>query len=181
MTYDGVRARWSVELQLNSIADPRQRTLLYGQTVVKAYKSVRSRATTLSPVTTENLADTYQRYLHCLNERRWDDLGDFVADELSYNSTPMTLGDYRAARQAEARAIPDLQFTAELVVADDDTVAARLFFRCTPTEPFLGFEPTGALISFAEHVFYKFRDQKIVQVWSLLDVPAIAGQMAQHS
>jgi predicted ester cyclase len=129
-------------------------------------------------VTTGDLATVYQRYLQCLNERRWDDLHEFVHEELSYNSTPMSLDDYRAARQAEAHAIPDLHFTAELLVADADTVAARLFFRCTPQQPFLGFEPTGTLMAFAEHVFYRFRDRRITEVWSLIDTPAIAAQIA---
>ncbi len=128
-------------------------------------------------MTTGDLATVYQRYLQCLNEHRWDDLHEFVQDELAYNSTSMSLDDYRAARRAEARAIPDLRFTAELLVADADTVAARLFFRCTPQQPFLGFEPTGTLMSFAEHVFYRFRDQRIAEVWSLIDTPAIAAQI----
>jgi predicted ester cyclase len=127
---------------------------------------------------TDNLATVYHRYLQCLNQRRWDDLHEFVHDELVYNSEPTTLGDYRAARQAEVRAIPDLQFTADLVVTDADTVACRLFFRCTPQQPILGFEPTGKSISFAEHVFYRFRDHKIAQVWSLIDTAAIAAQAA---
>jgi predicted ester cyclase len=131
-------------------------------------------------VNTEDLALVYRRYLRCLNERRWDDLRDFVHDELSYNSTPMSLGDYAAARQAETRAIPDLQFTADLIVADAETVAARLFFRCTPEQPFLGFQPTGKPISFAEHVFYRFRDHRIAEVWSLIDLPAIAAQTSDH-
>jgi predicted ester cyclase len=129
---------------------------------------------------TENLAAVYHRYLQCLNERRWDDLREFVQDELVYNSASTTLGDYRAARQAEVQAIPDLKFTADFVVTDADTVACRLFFRCTPQQPILGFEPTGMPISFAEHVFYKFRDHKIAQVWSLIDTAAIAAQTADR-
>lgn len=131
-------------------------------------------------MTTGDLAAVYQRYLQCLNERRWDDLHEFVHDELAYNSTPMSLADYRAARQVEVRAIPDLRFTAELVVADADTVAARLFFRCTPQQPFLGFEPAGTPMSFAEHVFYRFRDRRITEVWSLIDTQAIAEQIRDH-
>jgi predicted ester cyclase len=30
----------------------------------------------------------------------------------------------------------------------------------------------------AEHVFYRFRDHKIAQVWSLIDTAAIAAQAA---
>lgn len=91
---------------------------------------------------------------------------------------PMSLGDYRAMLEADTRAIPDLRYTAALVVTDADVVVCRLLFRCTPQQPFLGFEPTGVLISFSEHVFYRFRDRSIVEVWSLLDTQAIAAQTA---
>jgi hypothetical protein len=57
-----------------------------------------------------DLAGVYRADLDCLNERRWDDLGGYVNDELSCNGEPMSLDDYRAARQFEPRAIPDLQF-----------------------------------------------------------------------
>lgn len=98
----------------------------------------------------------YRDYLACLNERRWHDLGDFVADELTYNGNRLTLGDYRTMLEGDTHAIPDLQFRPELLLADDHTVACRLFFECTPQRPFLGFEPTGRPMSFAEHVFYRF-------------------------
>ena len=90
----------------------------------------------------------------------------------------MSLGDYRAMLEADTRAIPDLRYTAALVVTDADVVVCRLLFRCTLQQPFLGFEPTGVLISFSEHVFYRFRDRSIVEVWSLLDTQAIAAQTA---
>ena len=128
---------------------------------------------------TEHLTTTYHRYLHCLNERRWDDLSEFVAEDVYYNEKPIGLAGYRAMLEADTRAIPDLQFTTDLIVTQADTVACRLVFRCTPQRPFLGFEPTGALISFSEHVFYRFRDARIARVWSLIDTQAIAAQIAQ--
>lgn len=54
-------------------------------------------------------------------------------------------------------------------------------FRCTPQRPFLGFEPTGAPISFAEHAFYRFRDTKIAEVWSVIDTKAIAAMRFEGS
>jgi predicted ester cyclase len=129
-------------------------------------------------MTSGGLAAVYDDYLQCLNERRWNAMGEFVTEELSYNAKPMSLGDYRAMLEADTRAIPDLRFTADLVVTQGDFVACRLLFRCTPQETFLGYEPTGARISFSEHVFYRFRDGKIAEVWSLIDTQAIAAQTA---
>jgi predicted ester cyclase len=130
-------------------------------------------------MTPTELSAIYDRYLQCLNERRWSELGNFVSKLLSYNGKQMSLDGYRAMLEADARAIPDLQFTPELLVADADIVACRLLFRCTPRHNFLGFEPTGAPIAFSEHVFYKFDESMIVAVWSLIDTQAIAAQSAQ--
>jgi predicted ester cyclase len=130
-------------------------------------------------MTREPLQDVYHRYLECLNERRWDDLGQFVADDVSHNDRPLGLSGYRAMLEEDVRTIPDLRFVAERVVADGDVLACRLVFRCVPQRPFLGFEPTGASITFAEHAFYTFRDHRIVEVSSLLDTGAVAAQLAR--
>jgi predicted ester cyclase len=93
-----------------------------------------------------DLLAVYHDYLECLNERQWPRLGEFVADVLSYNGKRMSLGDYRAMLEADTYAIPDLQFRPEVLLANDQVVACRLFFRCTPRHPFLGFEPTGGRV-----------------------------------
>jgi predicted ester cyclase len=123
------------------------------------------------------LTTVYRAYLECLNERRWSDLGAYVAGELSYNGRRMTLGDYRAMLVADTHSIPDLRFDADIVVAADETVACRLFFRCTPVSTFLGIEPTGGPLSFAEHVFYRFDGGRIVEVWSVIDKESIREQV----
>lgn len=124
-----------------------------------------------------DLRAVYLGYLTCLNERRWDDLGDFVADELTYNGDRILLADYRTLLQGDAHAIPDLQYRPELLLADDGFVSCRLVFDCAPERPFLGFAPTGQRFSFAEHVFYRFADGRIADVWSLIDRDAIREQM----
>ncbi|MET0705196.1 MAG: ester cyclase [Mycobacterium sp.] len=133
----------------------------------------------MSTLRTEPLADVYRRYLQCLNDRRWGELGEFVSDDAIHNGRPLGLEGYRAMLEADTTAIPDLRFIAELIVTQEEVVASRLMFCCTPQEPFLGFEPSGKPISFAEHVFYRFRDSKIAEVWSLIDTQAIAAQTQQ--
>ncbi|OBB37209.1 ester cyclase [Mycobacterium sp. 852002-51961_SCH5331710] len=128
-----------------------------------------------------DLSAVYRDYLGCLNERRWSDLGIFVADRLSYNGKRMTLADYRALLEADTAATPDLLYDPEILLADDRFVACRLSFRCTPRHTFLGIEPTGRPVSFAEHVFYRFEAQRIVEVWSLIDKEAVREQMLRKA
>ena len=126
------------------------------------------------------LLAVYRDYLRCLNERQWSQLGEFVADHLSYNGKHMSLQDYRALLESDVHAIPDLQYHPELLLADGHVVACRLFFQCNPRHAFLGFEPTGAQVSFSEHVFYRFDDRRIVEVWSVIDKQAIREQLTQE-
>jgi predicted ester cyclase len=126
-----------------------------------------------------NLLAVYRDYLACLNERRWDDLGRFVTDEVRHNGESLGVNGYRTMLEADVHAIPDLRYVPEILTADDDVVACRLFFQCTPRHSFLGFEPTGGQVSFAEHVFYRFDDSRIGEVWSVIDGDAIRSQVTQ--
>jgi predicted ester cyclase len=126
---------------------------------------------------TNDLEARYRAYLDALNERRLDDLVQFVQDELSYNGETMTRLQYQDLIAADITAIPDLFFDAQIVVASGDQVACRLVFDCTPQHEFLGFSPNGERLCFAEHVFYHFREGRIAAVSSLIDRPAIEAQL----
>jgi predicted ester cyclase len=127
-----------------------------------------------------DLLTVYRDYLRCLNDRQWDELGRFVADGVLYNGDLLGLSGYRAMLETDTDAIPDLRFIPEILIADDRVVSCRLFFQCTPQRSFLGFEPTGERISFAEHVFYRFEKGLIAEVWSLIDKEAVRRQISQN-
>jgi predicted ester cyclase len=128
-------------------------------------------------MTNTDLETRYRAYLDALNERRLDDLVDFVRDELSYNGKTMTRRQYQDLIAADITAIPDLFFDAQIIVASGDQVACRLVFNCTPQHEFLGFSPNGERLRFAEHVFYCFRGGRITAVSSLIDRAAIEAQL----
>lgn len=126
----------------------------------------------------ESIEETYRGYIAALNDRRFDQLSRFVHDEVVRNDRSMSCEAYAAERAEEARAIPDLRYEVDLLVADGDHVAARLLFECTPTGEFLGLPVNGRTVRFAEHVFYRFRECRIEHVWSLLDVEAVRAALA---
>lgn len=128
-------------------------------------------------MTDAELEAHYRRYIGYLNSRRTDELGEFVQDELTYNGEPRTRRDYQTLIAGDVAAIPDLYFDVRLLVVNADRVAARIVFNCTPKRTFRGLEPTDKKVSFAEHVFYRFQDGKIAEVWSLLDQAAIEAQL----
>ena len=73
--------------------------------------------------------------------------------------------------------IPDLQFNIELLICDPPYVASRLRFDCRPKGLFLDLPVNGRRVVFAENVFYRFRDERIAEVWSVIDKAAIEAQL----
>lgn len=124
-----------------------------------------------------DLCDLYRRYIACLNEQDWPKLGRFVHDEVRYNGQRIGLSGYREMLERDFREIPDLRFNIQLLISDPPHIASRLNFDCTPKGRFLGLDVNGKRISFAENVFYEYREERIEQVWSVIDKVTIEAQL----
>lgn len=123
------------------------------------------------------LASVYEDYIACLNAQDWTILGRFVADDVEHNSSVLGLPGYRNMLEDNFAEIPDLQFSVELLVVEPPHIASRLRFNCSPSANFLGLRINGRTVSFAENVFYEFREAKIARVWSVIDKAAIEDQL----
>jgi predicted ester cyclase len=123
------------------------------------------------------LSAIYRHYIACLNGQNWPKLEQFVHDEVSHNGQQIGLQGYRDMLRKDFREIPDLRFNIQLLIADPPHIACRLGFDCTPKKKFLGLDINGKKVSFTENVFYEFRGEKIVQVWSVIDKAAIEAQL----
>lgn len=77
------------------------------------------------------------------------------------------------------RAIPDLRFTIALLVADGSTLASRLQFDCTPCGMLFGLRVNGKRVQFSENVFYQYENQRIINVWSVIDKEAVRLQLGR--
>lgn len=128
-------------------------------------------------MTSSELNDVYRNYIDCLNRQDWPKLGEFVHDDVEHNGRRVGLAGYREMLERDFIEIPDLHFDIEMLVSAPQVIASRLRFDCTPKAKFLGLEVNGRKVSFAENVFYEFRDEKIRQVWSVIDKAAIEAQL----
>jgi predicted ester cyclase len=128
-------------------------------------------------VITTDVSDIYRDYIACLNKQDWAKLGQFVHDEAIHNGRRVGLSGYREMLERDFNEIPDLYFNIQMLISDPPYVASRLGFDCTPKGTFLGLQVCGKRVSFAENVIYQFRDQKILQVWSVVDKAAIEAQL----
>jgi steroid delta-isomerase-like uncharacterized protein len=124
-----------------------------------------------------DLATIYREYISCLNRRDWKSLSRFVSPDVIHNKRQLGLSGYRAMLERDFDDIPDLHFEIQLVVIEASMVAVRLNFNCTPKGSFLGLPVNGRRVSFSENVFYQFRDDKISEVWSVVDKAEIEKQI----
>jgi predicted ester cyclase len=126
-----------------------------------------------------SLSDLYRAYIDCLNRQDWDQLGQYVDDDVEYNGRRLKLSGYRGMLVKDFQDIPDLRFNIQLLACSPPLVGARLGFQCSPKGKFLGLDVNGRKISFAENVFYQFSLSKIVSVWSVIDKVAIEAQLSR--
>jgi predicted ester cyclase len=124
-----------------------------------------------------DLSDVYRGYIACLNGQDWARLEEFVHQDVCRNGQRLGLSGYREMLERDFREIPDLRFDIQLLVSDPPHVASRLLFDCTPAGVFLGLPVNGKRVSFTENVFYRFREGKIEQVWSVIDKAAVEAQL----
>lgn len=127
-----------------------------------------------------DLEDQYRGYLACLNERRFDDLPTFVHNPVTHNDRTLSIAEFQDLLRRDATEIPDLYYAIERLVVQGEQVACRIRFNCTPRAHFRGIPASGQPISFVEHVFYRYQDDKIAQIWSLIDMDAIRQQLTHH-
>ena len=125
------------------------------------------------------LCERYRGYIDCLNRQDWAALGEFVDQDVHYNGQRVGLGGYRKMLEGDFRAIPDLRFVIEWLIADPPQIAARLLFDCTPTGELFGLPVNGQRVAFSENVFYEFKDGRVSTVWSVIDKAAISAQLAR--
>jgi predicted ester cyclase len=104
-----------------------------------------------------------------------------VHERLVYNGEEWSRERYRERLADDVRTIPDLHYDAELLVVGAEQVACRIRFDCTPRGPFLGIDAGGRRVTFAEHVFYRFRAGRIEEVWSLIDTDGIRRQLEANN
>ena len=61
---------------------------------------------------------------------------------------------------------PDLRFTIDDLIAEDDRVTIRWTLRGTNTGPMLGRPPTGQPVELAAIVIFRIADGKIAERWA---------------
>jgi predicted ester cyclase len=112
-----------------------------------------------------DLVARYERYLARCNEHNFDQLGEFVSEQVAGSGVVDGLAGYIDRLEAVHTAFPDYHWELQEVVVEDNTIAARLIGEGTHTGPFGGIAPTGRKIRTQELVIYRCEAGKIVHCW----------------
>jgi predicted ester cyclase len=133
------------------------------------------------PTTVE---ETYREYIEAINAQNWELIHSFLHDTVTHNNRPLSKPEYCQLMISAFDACPDIVFNIDKLLVDesDGQVACRIVFGGKPVKTFLGCEikdeRRGKIaVDFAEHVFYVFREGKIADVKSLIDVEELKRQM----
>jgi steroid delta-isomerase-like uncharacterized protein len=71
----------------------------------------------------------------------------------------------------------DLKAVTESIVAEGDTVAARVIWRGFHKGPWRGIAPTGRRFEFRGMTFWRIRDGRIVERWAEVDFASLKEQL----
>ena len=107
----------------------------------------------------------YERYLARCNEHRFEQLDEFVSEQVSGSGPVDGLAAYIDGVKAVCTAFPDYHWELQELVVEEDRIAARLIGQGTHTGSFSGIAPTGRKVSTQELVMYRIADGKIVHCW----------------
>jgi predicted ester cyclase len=116
-----------------------------------------------------DVAAWYEQYLTRCNERRFDQLGELVDEQVSGSGSVDGRAAYVERVKAVCTGFLDYHWELQELVVEGNTIAARLIGRGTHTGVFDGIAPTRRKITVQELVIYRIADGKIIHCWGDLN------------
>lgn len=107
----------------------------------------------------------YRRYIERCNQHRFDELGEFVADDVRGGDGKKGLDSYIAGCRAVVDAFPDYYWDLQHVLVDGDWLAARLVDTGTHSGSFRGVPASGRVIEVQELAVYRLENGRIAESW----------------
>jgi len=117
-------------------------------------------------------------YREAINERDSAACERLLSEDFVHNGETRGRQGQRQAVDYFLAAFPDLRNEIELIIAEDDLVAAHQRWRGTHEGEFLGVEGTGRPVEFTSTAVLRIRDGLIVQAWDEMDAAGLLGQLA---
>lgn len=127
----------------------------------------------MSSSVSNNLDSVYRDYIAAILDHDLDSMSKFVSEEVVHNGNSLGLEGYKVLLRKNIMDT-DVHIDIKRLVTDAEHVAALLIFTTkASTKELVGIKLNGQSFSYAENVFYDFRDGKIVEVHSLFDIDTV--------
>ncbi|KAI1841659.1 hypothetical protein JX265_009326 [Neoarthrinium moseri] len=134
-----------------------------------------------------NMETIYRAWISSINDRRWDDVVQYMQPTYAHGSTDMISLNHQQFTAYHKHVLevfgPDCSFTADAVVADAEAgcIAARCLAEVTLVQPFLGLQPNGKRVRFFETQFVWFEDQRVRELRRVPDLDDFRRQMSSRA
>ena len=100
-----------------------------------------------------------------------------VVGHFSHLASPTNRAGFTAFVIQVRQAFPDLAFTLDDLIAEQDKVVARWTVRGTHEGLLLGIPPTGKPVAISATVIYRITGGKIAEIWGNVDLLGLVQQI----
>jgi len=120
---------------------------------------------------TEANKELVRRMTEAINQRDFDALDELVAADLQRHSaatpdvTVENLEQFKEFLRQDLSAVPDAQQEIDFLLAEEDLVAGRVFYRGTQTGQMGPFPPSGEQLEIPFIGILRIEDGKIAEIW----------------
>jgi steroid delta-isomerase-like uncharacterized protein len=125
--------------------------------------------------------DVVRRWIESWHTGKTGDVGEFISTGFVRHDPNMPevrgIDGESALMEMYLAAFPDLRFTIEHLVAENDLVLARLTARGTHQGELLGTPPSGRQVTVAAMELYRLEDGKIAEQWVTMDSLGLLQQI----
>jgi steroid delta-isomerase-like uncharacterized protein len=130
--------------------------------------------------------DRNRSLIHRFYYEMWDRfdkaiITDLLTDDLRFRGS---LGAFKSGRNEFGeyvdfiqRTFPDFSGEVEEIISEGDKAFARLTWQGTHCGELFGIAPTGRRIQYAGAAVFKFRGDRIAEVWVLGDIYGLINQL----
>jgi predicted ester cyclase len=116
-------------------------------------------------------------YREAIVERDSSACERLLSADFVHNGETRGRAGQRQAVECFLAAFPDLRHEIELILAEDDLVAAHQRWRGTHRGEFLGVEVTDRSVTFTSTALLRVRDGLIAQAWDEIDTAGLLAQL----
>ena len=113
-----------------------------------------------------------------LSQGQLDKYGEFHSKDFVGHSgdRTFTLAEDMAYARGERKALPDMSFRVNRMVAERDLVVVHFTLSGTNTQAGMGFPATGKKIAADGVTIFRFKDGKICEEWNVFDMLTVMRQ-----